>query len=1002
MKRLAHIVFVLCSCATACNQEDTIPPEEWPRTFEARVSGAAWSRCTKTPLTGERVVGNVQCDATAPVDEERCSTGDDLTRDVAVRMLMTQPHCIDDAVSSLESIVLAEPGARSDLAAAYYIRAQRRDRPSDLFRACEAATRAVEHKPTAEALFNLALAQMAIGLDEAALATLKTIPADDDPHWRREVTERARELAHVISDPRKRSEENQRRLDDALRRGDEAEVARLVQPLPKTAWRNFEAMFGKRPAHEIALFARVLSRRLNDDPYPIDVANGKAPSLEAQRVRASKLSLDGKHQQALAILDEIVATAERRNYRYMGAQTRATRGYVLWAKGDYLDSLAAYESVLPFFTQLHDRESLGDSHATRAGTLRDMGVFDAAARDALRALALARSIDDVRVRHKIRGEAAALAHDLELWSTALSIQDLNVAETAARLHNASPKERETAAINLAIAHRHRAEYELSANDLTAAEEDLAAAARVNLPEKDAEDHARATRALEFRLAEIRGRNLLRRDPKAAAAEFTQALDTLRRGEYPTLRAQLLVQRAEASQGYDPVAAERDLIEAITVLREEEISNLSQRRSGEREELWSAYFSRPAEAYDRLIALLMDGKRAAEAFQYAERSRAFELIDLVRKLPFAPREFLDLTPDGEPVALDRLRQQLPEGTFLLQYRVTENRVFAWIVSRHAFEALALNAPRADVERRSADLQNAGKTNDEAAFVAASRAVYIQLLKAPFARIRALNGGKPPARLVIVPDEAMHGLSFAALQNPDDESYLVEWMPIEVAPSATLYVFSLLRHAELSSNSHSVLLVGDPAFEKTPLAYGLSDLLPGALSEVEDIAKMYSPATKLLHGDATIPAFLRLARNADVIHFAGHSVVNADKPWSSILLFARTGNDHGLLAAEDLVGRQWPRTRLVVLASCSSAGGAPVGAEGVAPFVRPLIATGVPAVLGTLWNVSDTTIPQLFVSFHQDFRQSGDAAAALRNAQLAQIRSGGLKSIKLWAPFQVVGH
>src|SRR5262249_17332432 len=100
----------------------------------------------------------------------------------------------------------------------------------------------------------------------------------------------------------------------------------------------------------------------------------------------------------------------------------------------------------------------------------------------------------------------------------------------------------------------------------------------------------------------------------------------------------------------------------------------------------------------------------------------------------------------------------------------------------------------------------------------------------------------------------------------------------------------------------------------------------------------------------------------------------------------------------------KTRLFVLSACSSAGGLPVGPEGVAPLIRPLIAAGVPAVVGSLWTVGDSTSEGRLVAFHRHFREGSDSAAALRLAQLdlLQNKNPGLRSVLTWAPFQVIGY
>jgi CHAT domain-containing protein len=75
--------------------------------------------------------------------------------------------------------------------------------------------------------------------------------------------------------------------------------------------------------------------------------------------------------------------------------------------------------------------------------------------------------------------------------------------------------------------------------------------------------------------------------------------------------------------------------------------------------------------------------------------------------------------------------------------------------------------------------------------------------------------------------------------------------------------------------------------------------------------------------------------------------------------------------------------------------------VAPLVRPLLAAGAPAVIGSLWTVNDSTpTEELMVSFHAQYKNGSDAAAALRIAQRAAIQKG--KPVTTWAGFQVIGH
>jgi CHAT domain-containing protein len=177
----------------------------------------------------------------------------------------------------------------------------------------------------------------------------------------------------------------------------------------------------------------------------------------------------------------------------------------------------------------------------------------------------------------------------------------------------------------------------------------------------------------------------------------------------------------------------------------------------------------------------------------------------------------------------------------------------------------------------------------------------------------------------------------------------------------------------------------------------------MAEVVELSRdYYRGATVLTHAEATVPRFLAEAKKATIIHFAGHALASPQEPWQSRLLFAPQGGESGELSAQKLMQKlpALERTRLVVLGACSTAGGASVGPQGLAPLVRPLIAANVPAVLGSLWNVKDASAKDLLVSFHCHYRHGDDVATALRNAQLERLRNND--PAMRWAAFQVVGY
>ena len=126
---------------------------------------------------------------------------------------------------------------------------------------------------------------------------------------------------------------------------------------------------------------------------------------------------------------------------------------------------------------------------------------------------------------------------------------------------------------------------------------------------------------------------------------------------------------------------------------------------------------------------------------------------------------------------------------------------------------------------------------------------------------------------------------------------------------------------------------------------------------------------------------------------------------MLVMAPSHNRSGALDAEELLTElDLRKTRLFVLSACSSAGGVAIGPEGLAPLLRPIVAAGVPGVIGSLWNVGSAPTEELLVQFHRYYRQGNDADRALQLAQLALMKrtEAGLNTVLAWAPFEVIGH
>jgi len=929
---------VLCSFVMGCTDNDTAERKEWP------------------------------------------DCPDISSREQAVKLL---PACTDKAIAALEGFADRDPIAMSELAAAYYVRAKRQDKPADLLKAFDAAEQAVAERPQSkEAQANLARIENALAMT---------------------AQERGEEWVPE-------------RLAVALRANDAKIVARLIKPYPASAQHFLEEELLPQNVPQARLLAAQIARItgdrfVTDEVEACSVSDGaKLQALRAgyaaySRVRAGGITEDANtaaselrrggsplHLYADVVrardandyagLDAVEQEARDRHYPGLAAWIVANRALLYFYDSNHgsLQSLAGFDAALTMYAQLHDAESAAIVQVRHIGVLRVAGQSDAAWRQALRSTLAIHQLTSSRDQTLLFAATAAAAFALGHPEAAFRYQDISVRQLQGELKTTPPERVSTIGTlqhNLGIARRWRAVYELHTERLDAAREDLQEA--VHLTQNDSNPEFR--RSLDARNAEVQAQLLMRTDVNRAADAFTTAITLSKDLEYPSFRAFLYAQRAEANRlAHKPAEFELDLRASLAELNAEETKLLENRKTDNDATLvWNGYFSRFQDTYRLLIRQLIETNRGGEAFAYADRARAYEPLNLALKL----------TPtDASTVDIAGIRKYLPPGSFLIEYTILDDRTYAWVVSHDRSQVLTLPAGRTRIKRWSDRLQQSVPARDLGLLDATLLAAYDNLVAGPMAAIAAMpDSGKP--RLIFVPDSGMDAIPFAALRNPVSRRYLVQDATVSMAGSAALYAFSVRRDHELAPD-RSALLIGDPRTS-----------LPHAGSEVKQIAQFYTPlATVRTGAEATADDFLQRAGDNAIVHIAAHAVIDPLNPPHSSLLFAT-----GELDAATLLDRLKPgRTRLVVLGACSSAGGLPVGPEGVGPLVRPLIARGVPAVVGALSAVNDATAEPLLVSFHQHYKEGNDAAAAMQLAQLDLLRnqSDVLQSVLAWAPFQVIGY
>lgn len=1032
----------------ACLEQGLQDLVAW-RWVEPRLSGAFASQVCRRSLPAGHVVEVALCPARhqplppVSIPVESCDPAG--RRQVeALRTLLLAPGETEEAVEMLASLAAEYPAdalIASDLAAAYRVRAQRMDRPADLLSSWEAARRAAALSGPAAARFNASLADESLMLsaaapgaatrwtldrqrlgaaaqagDRQAVARLIRPFPDATERWLEEeilpgwAESREEPEAQSLAVARTIADELARQTGDRYLAGVVGAIARASSP-PRDPAKLRELRRGHLAFGRARLAERAQEWELAESEYRQALRHlsaagsplhaGADLGIAIAQLQRGEVPLP----RVLARLAPLEAEACARDRRHSCGRTLWIRAFCLFDQGRALESLAVFDRARERFESMGDGENAANVRVWKAGILRVLGQPEAAWREVYQALSQLPRMVELQARHNLFGEAAATAQALGHPRIALLYQDRAVRwieEDLAATPRQQGKRIEGLRVHLAIALRERAVLRLHDGHPELARADLDRVIRLMRMPLD----ATARRALEARFREVEGEALLASQPARAVESFRQARRLASPGEYHTFVANLSFELASAYRRLGQRdEAEQALVEGMGELRQEERLLLAGRQRGSAEELWSHYFSRFQTAYKLLIRLLVEDGRPDEAFAYAERARAFEPLNLVLGTPFAPEAFRALAIHGEPLREDEIRRHLPRGTFLIEYCVLDDRLLIWEVWRGGSAFLTRGVGRATLESWTREVQLRAGQRDAGAFERALAEPFADLVAAPLSELESARPGRIE-RLVFIPDGAIHGLPLAALHAHGRRRYLIEDYPVAVAPSATLYVFSLLRDRELGADrAPNALLVGNPALDTgSDLTRGLQPV-PRAAEEVARIRSFYPRVKVLEERDATVSRFLELARESTVVHFGGHAIANSRSPFRSLLIFAPGDGQSGALPAEELLSRvELEKTRLVVLSACSGAGGAAIGPEGLAPLVRPLVAAGVPAVVGSLWDVGDEPTAELLVELHRQYAAGQDAGSALRLAQLHLIaaQNEGLRSPLAWAPFEVIGY
>lgn len=406
-----------------------------------------------------------------------------------------------------------------------------------------------------------------------------------------------------------------------------------------------------------------------------------------------------------------------------------------------------------------------------------------------------------------------------------------------------------------------------------------------------------------------------------------------------------------------------------------------RSSVKSEEFRMSFLSSAVAFYNDFISFLISRGRAEDALEVAEISRARTLADGLgvgsAKFSFPIKQF-----QPKQIA-DRLK------TVVLSYWLGSPHSYLWVITAGQVKLITLPAvneidPLVDSYRTALlgprdvlDTQNP-----------TGKKLY-DLLVAPAQEL--ISKG---SHVTILPDGSLYDLNFETLLAPSPQLHY--WIDDAIISNANSLMLLSAQVKNPAEKSKTLLLVGNPISPNNEFPD-----LPLAANEMERIEKYFptSARTILSRDRASSSGFMASEPgHFSFIHFVTHGTASRVSPLDSAVILTKEGDSYKLYA-RDIV-KEHLHADLVTISACHGEGARTYSGEGLVGLTWAFLRAGAHGVIAALWEVSDSSTPQMMDQLYAEMSKGVPPDVALRDAKLALLHSSTVfRKPFYWAPFQL---